>query len=173
RIASDELAIGGEVNYALGFSRSCRIDHRIPKQRRQSGKHDREPSQPFHGVSPPASSRGPDSTIFIRSDGKGLAKASASSVEPLSQMSISSPVSITGIASAWMGLVSALASVVRMAKSRCVPSSLPRMPLQGRQIPAKQKSGRSSPSANQCAIFGVESVYSTKLVAGTTQRKRG
>ena len=44
---------------------------------------------------------------------------------------------------------------------------VPRVPVQGRQIPAKANSGRSSASANQCGTLGWRSVYSQNEVAGT------
>ena len=40
-------------------------------------------------------------------------------------------------------------------------------------MPAKAKSGRSSPSANQCVTLGAVSVHSQNEVAGTRQRQRG
>jgi hypothetical protein len=47
------------------------------------------------------------------------------------------------------------------------------VPVQGRQIPAKAESGRSSLSANQVGRLAWRSSYSQKLVAGTTQRNSG
>src|SRR5204862_8162122 len=48
---------------------------------------------------------------------------------------------------------------------------VPRTPVQGRQIPAKAKSGRSSSRANQTGVLrGFVSAYSLKAVTGTRQR---
>ncbi len=82
---------------------------------------------------------------------------------------------MTGMAFGWIGPTIALGSVVRNPNSSCSPSigALlgPRTPLHGVQRPAKAKSGRSSPSANQIGVLrGLVSAYSQKDVAGTRQR---
>lgn len=88
-----------------------------------------------------------------------------------SQAVQASSVKTTGMAFACTGRTAAFASVVRMAKSKCSPvsgASLPaRVPVQGRQSPAKANGVLASSSANQCGTFGVASVYSQNALAGT------
>ena len=74
-------------------------------------------------IIPPSSLRGPVATIRSASGGSGRCRATASSTEPVSQASqASGVVSSTGIALAWIGRTTSLASQVRKANRRCSPS---------------------------------------------------
>src|SRR3954469_14205222 len=76
----------------------------------------------------------------------------------------------------WIGATTALASVVRKLNSRCScsPSTFLRIPVQGRQMPAKQNKGRLSSRANHTGVFfGLVSAYSENEVAGTTTHHSG
>lgn len=57
------------------------------------------------------------------------------------------------------GRTTSLGSVVRNENNKCSPSSgdafVPRVPVHGRQTPAKANGVRSGSSANQCGIWQV------------------
>jgi hypothetical protein len=80
-----------------------------------------------------------------------------------------STVKMTGIAFGWIGATTAFGSHVRKANRWCSPSTgsalVPRVPVQGRQSPAKANRGRSSPRANQCGRAGLPGAYSQNAVA--------
>src|SRR4051812_948923 len=76
----------------------------------------------------------------------------------------------------WIGPTTPFASQVRNENRRCSisPSAFLRIPVQGRQIPAKQNKGRLSSRANHTGVFfGLVSAYSENEVAGTTTRHSG
>jgi hypothetical protein len=84
---------------------------------------------------------------------------------------------ITGMALACTGLTTAFGSHVRKENSRCSPVTgsffVPRVPVHGRQMPAKAPVGSASPRANHRMLFGVVSVHSLNEVKGTKQRHSG
>jgi hypothetical protein len=98
--------------------------------------------------------RCPVATTARRSAGQGCCNFSAVATSASSQMSQALPVRITGIALLCTGRTTSLGAVVRKAKRRCSPVSPLRVPVQGRQMPAKANGSRSPFSANQCGIFG-------------------
>lgn len=74
----------------------------------------------------------------------------------------------------WIAPTSGLGGQVRKAKSSCSPRTLARSPVQGRDRPAKNRSGRSASAANRTDVLRcVVSSYSQKEVKGTTQRNSG
>jgi hypothetical protein len=82
-----------------------------------------------------------------------------------------SAVSMTGMALVWIGRIIWFGSVVRKLNRRCSPSSgaafVPRVSVNGRQMPANADKGRLASSANQCGTLGWLCVYSQNEVAGT------
>ncbi|GJD67061.1 hypothetical protein MPEAHAMD_7265 [Methylobacterium frigidaeris] len=88
-------------------------------------------------------------------------------------------VSNTGIALGCTGPTTPFASIVTNENSWCSSgtgssSFGPRTPVQGRQIPAKAKSGRLSSRANHTGVLrGFVSAYSLNEVTGTRQRCTG
>ena len=99
----------------------------------------------------------------------GRCIAIASSTVPVSHAShASGVVRITGMALEWIGRTTSFASQVRNENRRCSPSTgsalVPRVPVQGRQMPAKANSGRWSLSANQCGSLAWVGLYCKRVV---------